>query len=172
MEHAALLDEVGRESRRHYAAYVLFNQALAERLALHPTDLQCLSLMALESAPPTVGEIAALTGLSQSAATRLVDRLERAGIARRVPVSGDRRRTHIELTDPGREAVERAWEEPGAAFSTLLESFDSAQLQTILDYLRRAGTVGQQQADRLRSSASVGITDDLAKPPSAARARV
>jgi len=152
MEHAALLDEVGRESRRHYAAYVLFNQALAERLALHPTDLQCLSLMALESDPPTVGEIAALTGLSQSAATRLVDRLERAGIARRVPVSGDRRRTHIELTDPGREAVERAWEEPGAAFSALLESFDSAQLQTILDYLRRAGTVGQQQADRLRSS--------------------
>jgi len=150
MRKAELLDEVNRESRRHYAAYVLFNQALAESLGLHPTDLQCLSLMALEPDPPTVGEVATLTGLSQSAATRLVDRLERAGIAERVPAPEDRRRTRIALTAPGREAVERAWDEPGAAFGALLATFDAGQLETILDYLRRAAGVGEEQALRLR----------------------
>ncbi|MFJ5309984.1 hypothetical protein [Streptomyces sp. NPDC088350] len=53
----------------------MFNQAVADRLGLHPTDLQCLNLLTLEAGPVTTGRIAELTGLTTGSATRLVDRL-------------------------------------------------------------------------------------------------
>jgi hypothetical protein len=53
---AELLSAVTTAARRHHAAYTLFNQTLADRLGLHPTDLQCISLLDLESEPLTTGE--------------------------------------------------------------------------------------------------------------------
>ncbi|WP_240512949.1 MarR family transcriptional regulator, partial [Streptomyces griseoruber] len=74
---SGLLDELSVVSRRYVASYALFNQALADRLGLHPTDLQCLNLLTLEPDPVTAGRVAELTGLTTGSATRLVDRLER-----------------------------------------------------------------------------------------------
>ena len=38
---ARLYEELSMASRRYLAAYVLFNQAIADHLGLHPTDVQC-----------------------------------------------------------------------------------------------------------------------------------
>lgn len=46
-------------------------------------------------------ELADLRLLSRSAATRLVDRMERAGLVRRTAAEQDRRGTFVELTDEG-----------------------------------------------------------------------
>lgn len=50
---ARLLDELSTVSRRYMASYALFNQALADRLKLHPTDMQCVNLLSLEGGPVT-----------------------------------------------------------------------------------------------------------------------
>ena len=43
------MDELAITSRRYMASYALFNQAVADHLRLHPTDLQCLNLLGLEA---------------------------------------------------------------------------------------------------------------------------
>jgi DNA-binding MarR family transcriptional regulator len=137
------------ESQRHYAAYALFNQAMADRLEIHSTDLQCVALLDLETGPVSTGEIAQLTGLTPGSATRLVDRLERAGLVVRHPDPADRRRALVALAPSARERISAVWDLPGKAFADVLERYGDAELAVIADYLRRAAEAGRAQADRL-----------------------
>ncbi|MEU4489964.1 MarR family transcriptional regulator [Streptomyces purpurascens] len=137
--------------RRRHAADTLFNQAMAEHLGLHPTDLQCVSLLALEPGLRTTGEIAELTGLTSGSATRLVDRLQRAGLVERHPDPHDRRKMLVTLTRGRTPEIEAAWDTPGKAFDQALEDFTDDELTVIERYLRRTTDVGTEQTARLRS---------------------
>ncbi|WP_308117988.1 MarR family winged helix-turn-helix transcriptional regulator [Streptomyces buecherae] len=147
---AEALAAVTAAARRHHAAYTLFNQAMAERLGLHPTDLQCVSLLGLEPRPRAIGEIAKLTGLTSGSATRLVDRLERAGLVARQPDPDDRRKMLVTLTAHRAPDVEAAWAEPGRAFDRALDDFTDPELAVIERYLRRITEVGSEQTERLQ----------------------
>jgi DNA-binding MarR family transcriptional regulator len=148
---AELLSAVTTAARRHHAAYTLFNQTLADRLGLHPTDLQCISLLDLESEPLTTGEIAKLTGLTSGSATRLVDRLERARLVERRPDPQDRRKARVSLTTQRDTELQAAWHAPGHAFAQALEGFTDEELAVIERYLQRTTEVGSQQTERLRT---------------------
>jgi DNA-binding MarR family transcriptional regulator len=150
---AELLKRVVGESQRHYAAYTLFNQALADQVGLHPTDVQCIALLDLEPGPVTTGEIARLTGLSSGSASRLVDRLEKAGFVQRQPDPNDRRRALVALAPDAAARIAAAWETPGKAFGAVLERYTDEQLEVIADYLRQAAEVGRDQARRLSAEA-------------------
>ncbi|MEU6777952.1 MarR family transcriptional regulator [Nonomuraea angiospora] len=128
---------------------MLFNQALADHLQIHSTDLQCVALLDLESGSVSTGQIARLTGLTPGSATRLVDRLEKAGLVVRHPDPADRRRALVALAPSAGERIGAAWELPGRAFAEVLERYSDPELTVIADYLRRAGEVGRAQADRL-----------------------
>jgi DNA-binding MarR family transcriptional regulator len=54
-------------------------------------------------------DLARLVVLTRSGISRLVDRLETAGLVRRVPTAEDRRGDLIVLTDAGRHALRRTW---------------------------------------------------------------
>ncbi|GAA2710915.1 MULTISPECIES: MarR family transcriptional regulator [Streptomyces] len=151
-ERAELLGRIADESRRHYAAWTLFNQALADHLGLHPTDLQCISLLDLASGPLTTGEVARLTGLTPGSATRLVDRLARAGLVERRTDPADRRRALVAMAPGAAERIGNAWEVPGTAFRDVLERYSDEQLALIGDYLARGTEVGRSQAERLRGA--------------------
>lgn len=146
-----LMAELAVVSRRHMASYALFNQALADHLGLHPTDLQCLNLLTLEGGPVTTGRIAELTGLTTGSATRLVDRLERAGYVTRERDAGDRRLVLVAPV-PGKAAeFKRVWERVGGGWVTLFEDLDDAELALFIDHMRRTTDFGTEQAARLRS---------------------
>ena len=54
-------------------------------------------------------ELARAVVLSRSGLTRLVDRLERAGLLRREPDPADRRGSYAAITDDGRSMLRRMW---------------------------------------------------------------
>jgi DNA-binding MarR family transcriptional regulator len=77
---------------------------LTEASGLSPTDASGLqALDALAAGPLAVGALREHLGLSSAAATGLVDRLERAGLAERTPDPGDRRRVLVALSPRARE---------------------------------------------------------------------
>ncbi|MBZ4317816.1 MarR family winged helix-turn-helix transcriptional regulator [Streptomyces huiliensis] len=153
-ERAELLQEIVSESRRHYAVWTLFNQALADSLGLHPTDLQCVNLLHRAGGPLCTGEIARLTGLTPGSATRLVDRLVKAGIAERRIDPDDRRRALVALAPGSLAGIGAAWDEPGRAFRQVLAGYTDEQLAVIGDYLGKASEVGRAQTERLRAEAA------------------
>ncbi|KJY43166.1 MarR family transcriptional regulator [Streptomyces sp. NRRL B-1568] len=148
-KRAELLKRIADESRRHYAAWTVLNQALADHLGLHPTDLQCLNLLCLDAEPLTAGGIAKLTGLTPGSATRLVDRLEKAGLVERRTDPADRRRALVALAPDAMARMGAAWEAPGQAFREVLSGYTDEELAVIGDYLGRVTGVGRAQAERL-----------------------
>ncbi|MEU3775413.1 MarR family transcriptional regulator [Streptomyces sp. NPDC032472] len=148
---AELLAHVVTESQRHYAGYSIFNQAMADHVGLHPTDMQCVALLDMEPGPVSTGEVARLTGLTSGSATRLVDRLVKAGIVERHADPHDRRRSLVALAPEARSRIGEAWETPGRAFGAVLDRYSDAELAVIADFLHRAAEVGRAQAQRLAS---------------------
>ncbi|MEU1270295.1 MarR family transcriptional regulator [Streptomyces sp. NPDC005799] len=146
-----LLEELSTVSRRYMASYALFNQAVADRIGLHPTDLQCLNLLTLEGGPVTTGRIAELTGLTTGSATRLVDRLERAGYVVRRRDAADRRKVLV-LTVPEKIAeFGRMWERLSGGWSTLFDDLDDTQLAVVVGHMRRTVDFSARQITRLRT---------------------
>ncbi|MFD3325861.1 MarR family winged helix-turn-helix transcriptional regulator [Streptomyces sp. NPDC058701] len=148
---AELLARIVTETQRHYADYSRFSQAMADHVGLHPTDLQCVALLDMEPGPVSTGDIARLTGLTSGSATRLVDRMVKAGVVERHADPNDRRRSLVSLAPEARERIGAAWDVPGRAFGAVLEGYSDAELGVIADYLHRAAEVGRAQAVRLNT---------------------
>jgi DNA-binding MarR family transcriptional regulator len=142
--------ELDRVSRQYLASYVLFNQAVADRLGMHPTDVQCLSLLAQEPAPLTTGQIAELTGLTSGSATRLVDRLERVGYVRRERDTGDRRRVLVHV-QPDRFAEFTAmWADLSTGWDAMFDDYTDKELALLVRHMRRTVELSAVQRERLR----------------------
>ena len=146
-----LLDELAGVSRRYMASYALFNQAVADHLGLHPTDLQCLNLLTLEGGPVTTGRIARMTGLTTGSATRLVDRLERAGYVVRERDAADRRRVLVATVPEKIAEFGRMWDRLGGRWSALFEELDDAELAVVIGHMRRTVEFSGAQVARLRA---------------------
>ncbi len=72
------------------------------------TSSQLSAMFAIEGAGPLrLAELSALEGVSAPTITRIVDRLEEAGLARRGPDPGDRRSTRVAVTAKGRAEMRR-----------------------------------------------------------------
>src|SRR5438105_15388836 len=95
-----LATEVGRTLSTHT---VMLHAAVAERLGLNITDHKALDFACRGGGPVTAGELAELTGLTTGAITGVIDRLEKAGFARRERDPNDRRRIILRPTSRARE---------------------------------------------------------------------
>ncbi|MFF8696019.1 MarR family winged helix-turn-helix transcriptional regulator [Streptomyces sp. NPDC015144] len=148
---SALMAELTVESRRYMAAYALFNQAVADHLRLHPTDLQCLNLLGLEAAPVTTGRIAELTGLTTGSATRLVDRLERGGYVTRARDTVDRRRVLVTPVPERMAEVGAVWRRLNGAWAAMFDAYDDDELALLITHMRRTVELSADQAEALRA---------------------
>jgi DNA-binding MarR family transcriptional regulator len=103
-------EEAVRALRALILAGERYRQVLSDYVRLGVTDTQAVSYLTVHG-DRGQNELAADLGLSSSASTALVDRLEREGIAERYPYPNDRRRTLVRLTSHGQAVVEvsRQW---------------------------------------------------------------
>ncbi|MFF2613074.1 MarR family winged helix-turn-helix transcriptional regulator [Kitasatospora sp. NPDC001261] len=136
-------------SRRYLASYVLFNQAVADHLGMHPTDVQCLNLLTLEDGPVTTGRIAELTGLTSGSATRLVDRLEKAGLVARQRDQADRRRVLVAVLPEALERFGEVWRELSTDWAAVFAEDSEAELAFLLRHMNRTVELSHRQVARL-----------------------
>lgn len=141
----------------------LYQQVIADRLGLTRTDLEVLSLVGLRGAR-TAGQLAEATGLTTGAVTGVIDRLERAGYARRAPHPGDRRRVMVALVPERLLPVLRVHEPLHTAVHALDAGFGPAQRAVIADYVMRASAIFRAEALRLRAEAAFAPRRGLTRP--------
>ena len=127
-----------------------FDALAAERLGISPTDLRCLDIIQ-GRAGLTAGELAAASGLTTGAVTAVIDRLERAGFARRVPDESDRRKVLVEVTDRHYEEADRIWGPLMRDWQRVLAGrFSAAELATVTEFLDASTEIGARHAERIR----------------------
>jgi DNA-binding MarR family transcriptional regulator len=120
-----------------------YDERVARELGINTTDLRCLDVLG-QRGPLTAGQLAEAMHLSSGAVTTLVDRLERAGYARRVRDTADRRRVLVEL-DPDAARHADVFYQPMMQWTVqMLEAFTDEQIQLMIDFLEQ----GREMVDR------------------------
>lgn len=98
----------------------------------------------------TAGSLAKLTGLTTGAITAVIDRLERAGLARRVPDEDDRRKVVVELTDKTHAICAAVYLPLANRGLEMMQRYTVSELAVILDFLQRSRAVSEAHAEAVR----------------------
>ena len=141
--------ELTREMRLMSSFDSLFSHAVAERTGMHSTDIETLDLLNVLGAM-TAGQLSQMTGLSSGATTRLIDRLARAGLARRVSDPKDRRRVYIEPIGANLQAIGEMYTPLAEALGREWASFSDKELAVILRFARESNAIVASENARLR----------------------
>ena len=120
-----------------------FDDAAARVLALDRTDLPCMTRL-LFAGPASIEELAAALERPRRAILPSIDRLERAGYARRAGAS-------IDLTSHAREWIARIWSPLQIDGARLLASYARRDLELLSSFLARARAIQARQAQTLRA---------------------
>jgi DNA-binding MarR family transcriptional regulator len=109
---------ISEDQLRAWQAFLRAHSSMLRRISrdLEEAELPPLSwydvLATLRDAPRArlrQVDVAERVLLSTSGLSRLLDRIEAAGLVRRVRCPGDRRSLNVELTDDGAEMLDRMW---------------------------------------------------------------
>jgi DNA-binding MarR family transcriptional regulator len=145
-----LKDAVLHASRRVGSQAALFSLAVAERLGLAGTDVECLDRLLVEGRL-TVGRLAELTGLTTGSATRMVDRLEQAGYVKRVADPADRRRVLVEPVEGVGAKLAAIHGSLRKAQIGLIEGYDDEQLRLLVEFLRGIDAAMLAETQKMRA---------------------
>jgi len=131
------------------AADGVLNAAVAAAMGIHPTDLLAADVLDRDG-PMTVGALARTLHLSPGAATALVDRLERAGLAARRPDPTSRRRVLVTPTGEGADRSEALFAPLVTRAEELLSGYGDESLTLIEGFVRAATHLISEHARAIR----------------------
>lgn len=138
-----------QELRNSSSQGVLLSQAIADKVGINSTDLECLDVLAM-SGSITAGLLAEITGLTTGAITGVIDRLEKAGFVERVKDPDDRRRVIVRTVKENIQKIEPFYSGLGRAMSEVFARYSDEELSIILDFYMRSSKAAQTAISDLR----------------------
>jgi DNA-binding MarR family transcriptional regulator len=149
-ERLQLLEQLGATVRAGQRATDVVDELICQILGINRSDSRCLDVLE-ERGSMSAGDLAEATRLTTGAITAVIDRLERAGYARRVPDASDRRRVLVEITPKAREAGNELMVEPMAELvMPHMSRYTDEQLRLLIDFSRLGIELQERHADWLR----------------------
>ena len=145
----AIIDELLHLMRAHEAANDAFDEVACQRLGINRTDLRCLNIVD-NNGPMTAGRLAELSGLTTAAVTAVLDRLERAGYARRVRDEEDRRQVIVEVTPLLAARGSAIWGPIAEEAFARLSRMSGAELESVMDFFRYGIELNERHIERVR----------------------
>ena len=146
-------EELGKElirlAREHEAANDAFDEVAARKLGINRTDLHCMNIVENQG-PMTAGRLAELNSLTTAAVTAVLDRIKRAGYARRLRDQKDRRQVIVELTPLAAERAGPIWGPLGADANAMFERMSDADLEAVIEYHRLGRDLNERHIERVR----------------------
>jgi DNA-binding MarR family transcriptional regulator len=158
-----LLKTLDETLRKVGAQSVLLSDTVAKLVGANSTDLECLDLLGI-GGPTTAGKLAAHTGLTTGATTAVIDRLERAGFARRLRNTEDRRSVLVEALPDRLRQIEALYQPLAAAVARLNEEYGDRELAVVVDYLSRAVTLATEHVVWLQTQPPLASTTPVRRP--------
>lgn len=146
----ALIAAVQQAFSRFQSATDAVDETAAEVLGLSQRDMFCIEILFRVGAM-SLEELSAAAGLGRGAIKAVLDRTERAGYARRVPVPGERRAVRIELTEHARQWIETIWGPIAIAGGRMIAGCRTVELRFLLRFLEDGLALQAAEAARIRA---------------------
>lgn len=141
------LMRAGRETSR---LSMVFRYAIAERLGLTVSDLECLDYLA-DVGSATAGQLAERTNLTTGAVTSMLRRLQQAGYLTAERDPADRRRVIVTLRPERIAELERPYERFAERAERLVEGYSVEEVMLLVRHHDRMQAMYLAELDRLRS---------------------
>jgi DNA-binding MarR family transcriptional regulator len=148
-ERDRVVEALGEAIRAYQNALDKADDAVAEILGINRTDARALDIVD-QHGRITAGQLAVEAGLTTGAVTAVIDRLERAGLIRRVRDAEDRRKVWLEVTPAASEAMGELFAPMLAEANRAMERYSTRELARITDFVQMAGELTDAHIDRLR----------------------
>lgn len=123
--------------------------AASPHAGLNRTDIRALDIINLQQGL-TAGQLAARLKLTTGAITGVLDRLERAGHARRTHDQDDRRRVVVQPTAEARRSGSVLFRQLGDDLEQLLSRYTERERDLVDEFLRSVTELVWRRADELR----------------------
>ena len=159
-----LIRALNLEVRRSQNRTDAYDEAVCEAVGINRTDHRFLDIIDQEPGI-TAGRLAEVSGLTTGAVTTVLDRLERAGFARRVRDEEDRRRVRIEVTEKAQAEVWPYYEPLARIGEAIKERYSDAELELLVDFMETAAAMHEQVLAELlarlaaRQGAGASVTE-------------
>jgi DNA-binding MarR family transcriptional regulator len=149
-ERERLQAELSNEVRGNQRATDVVDELVCQLLGVNRTDARCLDILDQDGSM-SAGDLAAASRLTTGAITAVIDRLERAGYARRVPDPSDRRRVLVELTPKAYASAMELMVEPyKELYAPLAARYSDDDLRLLIDFTRQGRELQERHAEWLR----------------------
>jgi DNA-binding MarR family transcriptional regulator len=148
-----LVSKIKQAMQDQQGQSTILSDAIADRLCITPTELECLGTLAV-GGPLSAGDLAKRTGLTTGAVTRLIDRLESHGIARRRADPDDRRRVLVEITPMAHKTAAPFYGPIERESAQLLAGYSEKELELILEFARRSYEFAKRHTERVEQMPS------------------
>lgn len=164
-ERANIRGEFSREVRQFTEINASFLRVAATRIGIAVTDMQVLDILDLIG-PATAGQLADLTGLTTGAITRILDRLEKAGLVcrerdptdgRKVIVRLERDKDAMSKVRSILDSVEQTWDE-------VASRYDDEQIAFLLQFLKYSNTRSRKELAQLQQEEPAGEREIFSAP--------
>lgn len=150
------IESLTQQLRKYGMRSVLFQQNMALKLGVFPTDLKTADILN-ETGPITAGELARITGLSTGAVTALIDRLEKAGIVTRKKDPNDGRRVVIAPVLKRHQEILEHYQTLAQATKELCVDYDEKEMDLILTFTRNITMIMEEELEKLTVERDGGI---------------
>ncbi len=141
------LMRAGRETSR---LSMVFRYAIADRLSLTVSDLECLDFLT-DVGSATAGQVAERTNLTTGAVTSMLRRLQEAGYVTAERDPADRRRVIVTLRPERIAELERPYERFAERAERLIEGYSIEEVKLLVRHHDRLQAMYLAELDSLRS---------------------
>lgn len=146
---ASAIADLMRAGREMSRLSMVFRYAIAERLGLTVSDLECLDHLA-DSGSATAGQIAERTNLTTGAVTSMLRRLQQAGYVTAERDPADRRRVIVTLRPERVADLERPYERFAERAERLVEGYSVEEVGLLIRHYERMQAMYLAELDHLR----------------------
>jgi len=140
------------EARALSGDFDSLSEAVAQRIGLNPGDLLAMDLISRTDGV-TAGQLADHLRLTSGAITGLIDRLERAGFARRAADPKDRRRVLVVRT-PKEERIRSLYGPLSATLRRSAERYSDKELVLLTSFVRQLRAAVAEATEGIRRARS------------------
>jgi len=147
---ASAIADLMRAGRENSRLSMVFRYAIAERLGLTVSDLECLDFLA-DVGSATAGQVAERTNLTTGAVTSMLRRLQQAGYVTAERDPADRRRVIVTMRPERIAELERPYERFAERAKQLIAGYRVEEVTLLVRHFERMQAMYLAELERLRS---------------------